>query len=476
MHTYLLYLLVILALTGCVNYAGIRGHSTPLDATALSTQHAYPAHVVHLAKKSESSLWWERFHDAQLNTYIAIALQDSPSMKVAESRLRKAEQTTKEVYANLWPSVDLSGYVERERFSTFGLIPPPFNGRTFNIGDIGLNFNYEFDFWGKNRESLAASVSRACAVQADLAQAKLILASSITHTYLQLQAQFAQLEVAKKILKDRKESLAISQKRTIHGIQSDTPVKTSESDVEAAQITIKKYQRLIQLSKHQIAVLMGKNPLQTSIRATPLQYTAEHVDMPSNLPANLLAIRPDILAARLRTEAAAHKINVAKARFFPDINLIGLFSFQSVGLGHLFNKTSQTNGIGGAIDLPVFDAGARRANLGERYAEYDVAVNQYNETILTALREVADQLATIKSIKSQLHAQNTSVKATRINYKLARSRYNHGIVDYTQVLTAKETLLQEQVTQLDLEARHLQAVVGLMVAMGGNELIRQGRP
>jgi outer membrane protein TolC len=188
------------------------------------------------------------------------------------------------------------------------------------------------------------------------------------------------------------------------------------------------------------------------------------------LPAHLIASRPDIIAARARAEAAAHEINVAKTLFFPDINLNGLFSYQSVGLGHLFGPTSQTNGVTAAFDLPIFDAGARRANLGVKYAEYDIAVQSYNQTILTALRDVADQLSTIRTLKSQLKAQALALRSTRNNYKLFKSRYNHGIVTYTQVLEIRQLLLQQESTQRDLQARHLLAVVAMLKALGGNEL------
>ena len=133
---------------------------------------------------------------------------------------------------------------------------------------------------------------------------------------------------------------------------------------------------------------------------------------------------------------------MSKARFFPDINLGVLFSYQSIIVGQLFNPQNENNAVTGAFDLPIFDAGARRANLGVRYAEYDLAVNEYNKTILTALREVADQLSQIHTLNSQLAAQNTALTATRHNYKLYSSRYNHGIADYVQVLESRQLLIQ----------------------------------
>jgi outer membrane protein TolC len=187
-----------------------------------------------------------------------------------------------------------------------------------------------------------------------------------------------------------------------------------------------------------------------------------------------LAQRPDIYAAKWRTLSAANRINVAKARFFPDINLNLLFSYQSVGLGHLFDRTSQNNGITGAVDLPIFDAGLRRANLGEKFAEYDLAVAEYNRTLLTALREVADQQHNLHAVADQLSAQDGALNAVKHNYKLFTSRYNHGVIDYMEVLEVKQLLLKEQAAQVNLQARQMQTTVAMIKALGGTEFTKQG--
>ena len=395
-------------------------------------------------------------------------------MQMAETRVRRADYLTDGAASSLWPSLDFNGYVQRQRFSEFGLAPPPFNGRTFNIGMLGLNFNYEFDFWGKNRQLLLAKVSEACAAQAESAQARLVISAAVANTYFQLRGNIAQVKVAKTRWQLNKQMLQIASSRAKQGIESDIPVKTIEANAQAARLSLEQYRQAELLSRHQLAVLLGKNPFATEIETRQFAFQQYHVALPSSLPARLLAQRPDIYAAKSRVQAAASQINVAKARFFPDINLSLLFSYQSLGLGHLFDVQSQNNAITGAVDLPIFDAGARRANLGVKYAEYDFAVNEYNQTILTALREVADQLSTLKTVGTQLAAQQTALNATSRHYKLYRSRYNQGIADYVQVLESKELLMQRQATQLDLQTRHLQAVVAMLKALGGNDTIGRG--
>lgn len=472
MRLHLLYLFCLVGLTGCVNYAGMHGNATPFQAAQLSTPHVYgkTTKQVSAAKAETPPRWWNRFHDSTLNECITIALSDSPTMQIAQARIDKAIHLTEGAGAALWPSVNGNAYVERERFATFGLVPPPFNGRTFNIGDVALNFNYELDFWGKNRQILAAKLSRQQAAIADLMEARLVIAAAVTSSYVQLQSHLESLRIAKAIWRERQTVLSIIQDRARQGVDSDIPVKTAITDVEAARQVVYQFSQAEKISRHKLAVLMGKNPLETTLHPKPFIYQKRAIALPHSLPANLLAVRPDIIASRMRVEASLHSVNAQKARFFPNINLYALFSFQSVGLGRLFHKTNQNNDLGAAIDLPLFDAGLRRANLGVRYAEYDLAVHQYNRTILTALQEVADQLSILNALSAQLRAEQHALQAAKRHYKLSYSRYNHGIVDYVDVLQSKELLLQQQQTQVDLQARHVQAVVRMIIALGGSPL------
>jgi NodT family efflux transporter outer membrane factor (OMF) lipoprotein len=470
LRAHLLCLLYCFTLSGCAYYGDIHGNSRPLNAYSLSTSHVYKP----LTGPTTYANWWRKFKDPQLNQLINVALSDSPDMQIAKARVRQAQHLAEEASSLLWPSVNFSGYVQRQKFSQFGLVPPPFNGKTFNIGTVGFNFNYEFDFWGKNRQILMARVSEECAAQAELAQARLIISAAVANTYFQLRGNIAQVKIAKENWLLSKRILRIASTRQARGINSDIPVKNIQANTQAIKLSLEEYRQAELLSRHQLAVLLGNNPFTTEIKTRQFVFHQYHVTLPSSLPARLIAQRPDIYAAKSRAQAEASRIRVAKAYFFPDINLNALFSYQALGLGRLFDVQSQNNAITGAVDLPIFDAGARRANLGVKYAEYDLAVNEYNKTILTALREVADQLSILQSVGSQLAAQNAALKATRHNYKLFSSRYNHGIADYVQVLRSRQSLIERQSELIDLQTRHLQAVVATLKALGGNDFIGQG--
>ncbi len=461
----LLCLLIPLALTSCAYYGDIHGHSHQLTTHDLSQHHSYPHHPEPL----KTSAWWKRFNDPELNQLIATALQDSPNMQIAAARLRRAQQIAAGTASALWPYLDINGYLQRQRFSQFGLVPPPFNGKVFNIGDLGLNFNYELDFWGKNREALKASLDQACSASAEFAESELIISTAVANAYLELKNNISQVKIANDRWKINEDILKIARDRYRHGINSEIPVNTIQSNAEAAKQLLEQYRQAAALARYQLAVLLGKNPLTTSIEIENQKYRAWHATLPSSIPAHLLANRPDIYAAKYRLEAAASQIKVAKARFFPDINLNAFYAFQSVELNKLFLSNSKNWAVSGAVDLPIFDAGERRANLGVKYAEYDMAVNEYNQTLLSALQEVAASLASLRSIHSQLIAQHSAFQAIRRKYQLDLSRYRHGIEDYSQLIESKETFLQEQARQLDLQMRHHQAVVAMLKALGGRD-------
>lgn len=460
----LLCLLSSSLLASCASYHDIHSKTKLLTESDLSGKRAYH-------KVTTKQAWWQRFKNPQLNQLIEAALSNSPNMQTAAARILKAEKMAEAANTTRWPTLDFSGYMQRQRFSERGLIPPPFNGNTYNIMAAGLNFNYEFDFWGKNQQIFKASLSEYQASKAELAEAELILSAAVANTYFQLIGLKVQAQLANINVKISKQQLSIATNRSHQGIASAIPIKTLENNLQSATQIQTEIQKETQLAEHQLAVLMGNNPFTSELLMKNTASLDYRLPLKSHLPANLLANRPDIQAAKWRVQAAAHRVNVAKARFFPDINLNALFSYQGVGtgFGHLFDPGNQTNGVAAAIDLPIFDAGLRRANLGARYADYDLAISLYNQTLLTALQQVADQLTTVHTVSKQLNDENLAVEAIKQRYKLIQSRYNHGIDDYSIVIESKQVLLQRLAARQTLQTRRLQAIVNLIRALGGSD-------
>ncbi|HZP86134.1 MAG TPA: efflux transporter outer membrane subunit, partial [Burkholderiales bacterium] len=219
-------------------------------------------------------------------------------------------------------------------------------------------------------------------------------------------------------------------------------------------------------TRHAIAALIGRGPASTA-NLTPHLANTKPPPLPAAIPADLVGRRPDITAARWRVEATARDIDVAKAQFYPNVSLTAFVGLQSFGLSHWLQAGSAMWGVGPALSLPVFDAGRLRANLRGRTADYDEAVANYNATLIDAVREVADLIASIESIQRQQQAQQAAQAAAESAYDLAKLRYQAGLGNFLSVLTAENSVLTQRRAAVDLKARAADAQVQLMRALGG---------
>ena len=284
---------------------------------------AYPNHKLYkrLSIRPSASLnWWSRFKDPQLNKLISVALNDSPDMLIAQTRIRQAQHIAEETASSLWPTLDMSGYLQRQRFSKLGLVPPPFNGKTFNIAVLALNFNYELDFWGKNRQTLMAKLSQKRAVEAELVQARLVISAAVADTYFQLCNNIAQVKMARTNWRLNRQILQIATMRAKQGINSDIPVKTIQANMGKQQnypLNNTGKQELV--SRHQLAILLGKNPFATTIETRRFTFPiAITYKLPAFFARQAATLqRPDIYAAKLRTQAAASLYQCVKSTVFP---------------------------------------------------------------------------------------------------------------------------------------------------------------
>jgi NodT family efflux transporter outer membrane factor (OMF) lipoprotein len=192
------------------------------------------------------------------------------------------------------------------------------------------------------------------------------------------------------------------------------------------------------------------------------------LSLPSALPVDLLARRPDVLAARLRISSAKAGLDAAKADFYPNIDLLAFAGTAAVGLDNLFHSDAGTFGVGPALHLPVFDAGRLRANYRAKTANIDIAVTAYNQAVLTAVRETADQLSDIASLDTSLVEQQRSLDDAEEAFRLARERYDAGLTTYLTVLTTETEVLAERRQRIDLESARASARVTLLIEVGGD--------
>jgi len=363
--------------------------------------------------------------------------------------------------------VDAAAATTRERFSSNGTTPPPYAGTTQTISQLQATLSWEIDFWGRNRAAYEAAVGTARASEVDEYAARLALSTAIAEAYVQLDRAYLELDVANANLRERQQIYDLTRDRNAAGIDSKVELKQAESALPATREVIAQLTERIALSRNEIAALLGKGPDRGLAIARPSAAVLAPVALPSSVPAELIGRRPDIVAQRWRVESARHAIDSAKAEFYPNVNLLAFVGFQAIGGGSLLSAASRAVGVTPAVTLPIFDAGRLRGNLAGRDAEYDVAVERYNQTLADAMRDVVDQLASLRSVEAQRDEQRVAEATAQEAYDLALLRYREGLGNYLQVLSAEDPLLVQQTLGANLRARELTLSINLVRALGG---------
>ncbi len=413
------------------------------------------------------SQWWHMFGDPQLDKLVDEALAGSPDIKVAEARARLAEQAAMAVHAGNLPQVSANGSISRERFSKNGMVPPPFAGGTENQGQLSLDATYDLDLWSRNRDTYRARLSEVQAAVADKTEVRLVIATAVASVYLELQGNLARLDVANEALRQRQELADLVKLRADKGLETLVAVKQAEADIAREEANVIVLERAVGANKRQLAALMGAGPDAAELIAVPVSHFARAFPLPEVVPMDLLSRRPDITAARWRVEAAARQVGAARAGFYPNVNIAASAGWESVGLKDLLKRDSVFALFGPAVHLPIFEGGRLRANLRASYAEYDIAVWQYHRGLVSAARDVADELAAVESVVDEQQKQAQALSASEEAYRIAVLRYKNGITDYLTVLQAQRDLLRQRDVNAQLAQARLRAIVGLIKALGG---------
>ena len=445
-------------LAACANFSGITPEAQLRQAPAADANAPVVAAV--------DAEWWHGFADPQLDRLVALALDGSPNLKLAQARLRRAQAATEGVQSATLPQVAANGQAMRQLYSANGLYPPPYGGGIYNSGTAQLSANWELDFFGKNRAALEAALGQAQAAQADTQAARVLLVSQVARSYFQLLRLNGQLALANRTLAQRSELLALVRDRVNAGLDTRLELNQSQGSLPEARQQIEALNEQIALARNGLSALIGQSNAADAL-VLPALEAIKNVANIQTIPADLLGRRADIAAARWRVEAAGADISSTKAQFYPDINLMGFAGFSSIGLGNLLHAGSQQWGIGPAIHLPIFDAGRLRAGLKTKTADLDAAVESYNAALVDAVRDVADQLTSQQSIARQQAEQRAAQQAAEAAYEIAVQRYSAGLGNYLNVLTAETAVLAQRRSQVDLAARALDTQVALVRSLGG---------
>jgi outer membrane protein TolC len=410
------------ALAGCAAVPKLG----PAPRPATAAQYASVRSFAAPAAAWPADRWWTAYGDPQLDDLMAEALAGSPSLAEAAARLRTAEARAEQARGATLPSVSANGQAAEGKQSYNNGIPAQFVPKGYNdTGRLSLDLAYDLDLWGRNRAALAAAVSEADAARMDAAEARLALTTAIASAY----ADFARLNA---------ERAAAAQAR-------------SELAALDEQLAV---------AKNRLAALTGAGPDRGLSLSPPKAQPRSAFGLPPNLAADLLGRRPDLQAARLRAEAAARRIDVARAGFSPNVNLAAFIGVQALGLDNLTASGSDIGQVGAAVSLPIFSAGRLEGAYRGARADYDAA-------LVRALQEVADAAAGERALEARLTAARESLASGEEAYRIARLRYEGGLTSYLTLLTAEDAVIAQRRLVAQLEARALALDAQLVRALGG---------
>jgi len=457
-------LLSLMLLSGCADIPLVK------DLPFMRSASQYSSSETFSAKEMDwpDSQWWKVYKDDQLDTLIEEGISDSPDMTAALGRLRTASASSRISAAALYPQVTGNASANEQKQSYNYLTPENMTPNGWkDYGRATLDFNWEIDFWGKNRAALAAATSEEAASKAEVEQARLTISTSIASDYAELAHLYMTRDTISKEVDVRHKTLDIIVKRYGNGLETLGAQRNAEARQAAVEGELLQVDEQIALQRNSIAALLGKGPDRGLSIKRPSIKVNRHFGLPSNLALNLLGRRPDVIASRLQAEAQAKRIDAKKADFYPNINLSAFIGVQSLGLDMLTRSGSGLGSVGPAISLPIFNAGRLKGELQQTQGQYEVAVGNYNKTVTQALQDVADVAVSQKALAGRLKKSEQAVKSAEEAYKIARKRYEGGLSNYLDVLSAEDTLLSNVRSLTDMQARSLTLDVALMRALGG---------
>lgn len=459
-------LLAFLLCSACASVPNLGEMPRVRDAAPLTEGLDLPA--VEAGQLWPDAAWWQSYGDEQLSELIAEALASSPTLEEAAARVRRAEAIAQQAGSRLLPSVDAGGQVGALRLSEnlgmpSGAIPQGWN----DGGSVGLSLSYDLDLWGRNRATLRAAMSDADAARADAATVRLALSTGVASTYAELVRLHALKDAAETNLRIRSDGARLIEARRTQGLENDAAVARSDAGRSTAAAELAAIDEQIELARNQLAALLGSGPGRGQAIRLPSAPRLRSFGLPQDLGIEIVGRRPDVVAARLRTEALASRIQAARADFYPNVRLSALIGLQALGIGDLFSGGSTFGAAGPAISLPIFSGGRIQGAYRGARADFDGAVAAYNQTLVQAVREIADVAARQRALTLRLTETRAALASSQRAYDLVQARYRGGLTPYFEVLSAEDALNANRRAVADLEASAFALDVALVRALGG---------
>jgi NodT family efflux transporter outer membrane factor (OMF) lipoprotein len=461
-------------LTGCM--VGPKYHVPPTQATAPTFKEADPAVFKetadwHIASPNDTlprGDWWTLFNDPMLNRLEPQIAAANQTLKAADANLRAARANVRIQNANRYPTLGLSPFLGGERYSA---TQPYFNATEANNGDgnlvLPLQLNYEIDLWGAVRRSITAAKENSQATAAMLQNVLLSLHSELAMDYFELRAADAQQKLLIDTVAQYQNAVRVTNNRFVGGIAPKSDLTQAQTQLQTAKVAAADVAIARAQYEHAIAALTGQQPEDFSIPPDPLALSVMPPGIPTGIPSQLLERRPDIAAAERQAAAANEQIGIARAAYFPSVNLSAIAGFQSTAINSLFNRSSFIYSLGPTIGETFFDGGRRRGVSEQAIAGYDQTAANYRQTVLTAYQQVEDNLVALRILADEQAQQRSATSSAKESERIFNNRYVGGVDTYLQVITAQTTALNNERNDIDILRRRMDASVLLIKTLGG---------
>ena len=447
-----------LLLGGCAIPAS-RPQLTPTQPAGLAL-NAAPAPAIDAA-------WWRSFGDPQLDRLVGDALAGNPSLSAALARVRQAQAVLATRRADDGPNVTLDAQEQYARLSGRYTIPPPYAGTTRFAGQTAFNLAWDLDLFGRQAAAVAGARASVRAAALDVAAARLALAGSVVQTYLDLARAERQAAIARATIATRENTVRLVQVRIRNRLASNLESEAATTLLAQARQALVRAEGARALDTDALAALAGRGvDYPATIGAARVNFDAG-LPIPTRVPADLLARRPDLAAGLARIDAAAAGRQVARKAFLPDVNLSAIAGFQAIGLGNLVSLDAGTIGAGPAIHVPIFDNGRLKADLVGATAAVDLATADYNDRVVAAVREAADALARIRELGADRARQAEVVRGYTQTGRLNAIRVSAGLDSKLDLVDNDVRQLAAEQDSATLAADAAIARIQLVLALGG---------
>lgn len=409
--------------------------------------------------------WWKAYKDATLDDLVARLDTANADLAAAVAHFDEATAFAAQARAGYFPTVSAGALMTHNKQSAHRPLRSLTQPTYYSDNVLGLAASYELDFWGHVRNQVAAGEAGALAAAADVESIHLSLRAELVNDYLVLRMLDAQSKLMGSEIEAYAKALELTMNRYQGGIDSGLDVSRAKVQLETAKAKLSDLAASRAIYEHAIATLVGESASGFSI--APAVADIQLPAVPVGVPATLLQRRPDIASAERRLAEANARIGVAKAAYFPTVNLAAAGGYESTTRSAWLTAPNLFWAIGPSALLTIFDAGRREAVVHQAEASFKVAGAHYRSTVLHAFEEVEDNLSLLSDLTEESKAMDDAVAESKHTLDIAMNRYREGIASYLEVVTAQTSAQQVQLDELNLRRRRLQASVNLIRALGG---------